>query len=189
LRPWDQWTPDGKPQPGTDEIIATLDAVLTLNPNHPLANHLYIHAVEASPNPERAMAAADRLRTLQPGLAHNVHMPSHIDIRTGNWQKAIETNARAITDDHKYFQSLGSKNPGLIPFYAAHDHHMLAYAALMTGQSKLAMDKLRELIRETPPEFVKAAAVKAEAFLSLPMEAMVRFGQWDNVLAEPEKYP
>jgi len=75
LRPWDQWTPDGKPQPGTDEIIGTLDAVLKLNPNHPLANHLYIHAVEASPNPERASAAADRLRNLQPGLAHNVHMP------------------------------------------------------------------------------------------------------------------
>ncbi|HTL78776.1 MAG TPA: hypothetical protein VL136_05150, partial [Candidatus Babeliales bacterium] len=79
LRPWDQWTPDGKPQPGTDEILATLKAVLELNPDHPLANHLYIHAVEASPNPERAIAAAERLRTLQPGLAHNVHMPSHID--------------------------------------------------------------------------------------------------------------
>src|SRR4029079_4427515 len=118
----------------------------------------------------------------------NVHMPSHIDIRTGNWQKAIETNAKAIADDHKYFQSLGGKNPGLIPFYAAHDHHMLAYAALMTGQSKLAMDKIREMISELPPEFVKAAAVKAEAFFALPMEAMVRFGQWDNVLAEPEKY-
>jgi tetratricopeptide (TPR) repeat protein len=83
LRPWDQWRPDGKPQPGTEEIIATLDAVLTLSPNHPLANHLYIHALEASPNPERATVAADRLRNLQPGLSHNVHMPSHIDIRTG----------------------------------------------------------------------------------------------------------
>src|SRR5215208_3347067 len=90
LRPWDQWTPDGKPQPGTDEIIAALNAVLTLNLNHPLANHLYIHAVEASLNPERAMAAADRLRNLQPGLAHNVHMPSHIDIRTGQWLKAVD---------------------------------------------------------------------------------------------------
>jgi tetratricopeptide (TPR) repeat protein len=116
-------------------------------------------------------------------------MPSHIDIRTGNWQKAIDTNARAITDDHKYFRSLGNKSAGLIPFYAAHDHHMLAYAALMTGQAKLAMEKIRELIRETPPEFVKAAAVKAEAFLALPMEAMVRLGQWDNVLAEPDNYP
>ena len=83
LRPWDQWTPEGQANPGTEEILATLDAVLKLNPNHPLANHLYIHAVEASPNPERADAAADRLRKLQPGLAHNVHMPSHIDIRRG----------------------------------------------------------------------------------------------------------
>src|SRR3954463_6184017 len=189
LSPWNQWTHEGQPNPGTEEIVATLEAVMKLNPNHPFANHLYIHAVEASPHPEKAIVPANRLRNLQPGLAHNVHMPSHIDIRTGNWQKAIDTNAKAVTDDHKYFQALGSKNAGLIPFYAAHDHHMLAYAALMTGQSKLAMDKIRELIRETPPEFVKAAAVKAEAFLALPMEAMVRLGQWDNVLAEPENYP
>src|SRR5437764_8909289 len=189
LSPWNQWTHEGQPNPGTEEIVATLEAVMKMNPQHPFANHLYIHAVEASPHPEKALVAANRLRNLQPGLAHNVHMPSHIDIRTGNWQKAIDTNAKAIADDHKYFQALGSKNSELIPFYAAHDHHMLAYAAIMTGQSKLAMDKIRELIRETPPEFVKAAAVKADAFLALPMEAMVRFGQWDNVLAEPENYP
>ncbi|MFZ1220241.1 MAG: hypothetical protein WAO00_13180 [Chthoniobacterales bacterium] len=189
LSPWNQWTNDGKPNPGTEEIVATLEAVMKMNPNHPFANHLYIHAVEASQHPEKAVPAANRLRNLQPGLAHNVHMPSHIDIRTGNWQKAIETNARAISDDHRYFQSLGNNSAGLIPFYAAHDHHMLAYAALMTGQRKLAMDKIRELIRETPPDFLKAAAVKAEAFLALPMEALVRFGRWDDVLAEPDNYP
>src|SRR3954451_3225488 len=189
LSPWNQWTHEGQPNPGTEEIVATLEAVMRLNPTHPFANHLYIHAVEASPHPEKSIVPANRLRNLQPGLAHNVHMPSHIDIRTGNWQKAIDTNAKAVTDDHKYFQALGSKNAGLIPFYAAHDHHMLAYAALMTGQSKLAMEKIRELIRETPPEFVKAAAVKAEAFLALPMEAMIRIGRWDDVLAEPENYP
>ncbi len=188
LSPWNQWTHEGQPNAGTEEIVATLDAVMKMNVNHPFANHLYIHAVEASPHPEKALPAANRLRTLQPGLAHNVHMPSHIDIRTGNWQKAIETNARAIADDRKYFQSLGTRNPGLIPFYAAHDYHMLAYAALMTGQSKLAMEKIREALKQMPPEFVKAAAVKAEAFFALPMEAMVRFGQWDKVLAEPEKY-
>ncbi|MEY2505244.1 MAG: hypothetical protein QOG27_1524 [Verrucomicrobiota bacterium] len=189
LSPWNQWTNDGKPNPGTEEIVATLEAVMKMNPNHPFANHLYIHAVEASQHPEKAVPAANRLRNLQPGLAHNVHMPSHIDIRTGNWQKAIETNIKAINDDHRYFQSLGTKSAGLIPFYAAHDHHMLAYAALMTGQRKLAMDKIRELIRETPSYFLKAAAVKAEAFLALPMEAMVRFGRWDDVLAEPDNYP
>jgi tetratricopeptide (TPR) repeat protein len=188
LSPWNQWTLEGQPNPGTEEIVATLEAVMKLNSNHPFANHLYIHAVEASPHPEKAIAAANRLRNLQPGLAHNVHMPSHIDIRTGNWQKAIDTNAKAVADDHKYFHSLGNKSAGLIPFYAAHDHHMLAYAALMTGQSKLAMAKIRELLSELPPDFVKAASVKAEAFFALPMEAMVRFGQWDNVLAEPENY-
>ena len=188
LAPWNQWTHEGQPNPGTEEIIATLDAVLKLNPNHPFANHLYIHAVEASPHPEKAMAAADRLRALQPGLAHNVHMPSHIDIRTGQWQKAIDTNAKAVADDHRYLQSLGKRSAGLIPFYAAHDHHMLAYAALMTGQSKLAMQKIRELVSELPPAFVKEAAMKAEAFMALPMEAMVRIGQWDKILAEPENY-
>jgi tetratricopeptide (TPR) repeat protein len=83
LRPWDQWTPEGKPEPGTDEILATLDAVLKLNPNHPLANHLYIHAVEASPHPERANAAAERLRNLQPGLcSQRAHAVAH---RYSHW--------------------------------------------------------------------------------------------------------
>src|SRR5437867_1345853 len=107
LRPWDQWTPEGKPEPGTDEILATLDAVLKLNPNHPLANHLYIHAVEASPHPERANAAAERLRNLQPGLAHNVHMPSHIDIRTGRWLDAVDTNIKAVAADQNYQKVFG----------------------------------------------------------------------------------
>ena len=189
LSPWNQWTHEGQPNPGTDEIIATLDAVLKLNENHPFANHLYIHAVEASPHPEKAMVAANRLRTLQPGLAHNVHMPSHIDIRTGNWQKAIETNTKAVEDDKRYFKWLGNKNPGLIPFYAAHDRHMLAYAALMTGQSKLCMDQLRKMVSEIPPAAAKEFAFKVEPYVALPMEAMVRFGQWDAILAEPDNYP
>src|SRR6266853_3548834 len=107
LRPWDQWTPEGQPNPGTDEILATLDAVLKLNQNHPFANHLYIHAVEASPHPELADAAAERLRNLQPGLAHNVHMPSHIDIRTGRWLKAVDTNAKAVEADQRYRKIFG----------------------------------------------------------------------------------
>src|SRR6478736_6692171 len=130
LRPWNQWTPEGQPNPGTEEVLATLDAVLKLNPNHPFANHLYIHAVEASPHPERADAAAERLRQLQPGLGHNVHMPSHIDIRRGRWQQAIVTNAKAVEADKRYRKNIGNRPLGLIPFYAAHDQHMLAYAAL-----------------------------------------------------------
>jgi tetratricopeptide (TPR) repeat protein len=187
LRPWDQWTPDGKPQPGTDEIIATLDAVLTLNPNHPLANHLYIHAVEASPNPERAMAAADRLRNLQPGLAHNVHMPSHIDIRTGQWLKAVDTNAKAVEADQRHRKIFGPAK-GFLNVYIAHNRHMLAYAAMMTGQRDLAMKHIRAMVAEMPAAFLKENAMQAEGNVAMPLEVMVRFGLWDEILAEPEKY-
>jgi tetratricopeptide (TPR) repeat protein len=187
LRPWDQWTPDGKPQPGTDEIIATLDAVLKLNPNHPLANHLYIHAVEASPNPERASAAADRLRNLQPGLAHNVHMPSHIDIRTGQWLKAVDTNAKAVEADQWYRKIFGQPK-GFLNVYIAHNRHMLAYAAMMTGQRDLAMKHIRAMVAEMPSEFLTENALQAEGNVAMPLEVMVRFGLWDEILAEPEKY-
>jgi tetratricopeptide (TPR) repeat protein len=189
LRPWNQWTLEGQPNPGTDEIIATLDAVLKLNRRHPFANHLYIHAVEASPHPERADAAADRLRKLQPGLAHNVHMPSHIDIRRGRWHEAIATNAKAIQADKRYRDATGNRPLGLFPMYAAHNQHMLAYAALMTGQSKLAMRYVREMIKDLPSEFVRENAALVESFGAVPMEVMMRFGKWDDILAEPENYP
>jgi tetratricopeptide (TPR) repeat protein len=187
LRPWDQWTPDGKPQPGTDEIVATLDAVLKLNPNHPLANHLYIHAVEASPNPERAMVAANRLRNLQPGLAHNVHMPSHIDIRTGQWLKAVDTNAKAVEADQRYRKIFGPPN-GFLNVYIAHNRHMLAYAAMMTGQRDLAMKHIRAMVAKMPPDFLNENALQAEGNVAMPLEVMVRFGLWDEILTEPEKY-
>jgi tetratricopeptide (TPR) repeat protein len=187
LRPWDQWTSDGKPQPGTDEIMATLDAVLKLNPNHPLANHLYIHAVEASPNPERAMVAADRLRNLQPGLAHNVHMPSHIDIRTGQWLKAVDTNAKAVEADRRHRKIFGPPK-GFLNVYIAHNRHMLAYAAMMTGQRDLAIKHIRAMVAEMPADFLNENALQAEGNVAMPLEVMVRFGLWDEILAEPEKY-
>jgi tetratricopeptide (TPR) repeat protein len=188
LRPWDQWTLDGQPNPGTEEILATLDAVLQLNQSHPFANHLYIHAVEASRNPERADAAADRLRTLQPGLAHNVHMPSHIDIRRGRWQQAIETNERAIAADKGYRKIVGPPT-ALLPVYAAHNRHMLAYGALMTGQRELAMKHVRAMVAELPAKFVKGNPAFADGFFAVPLEVLVRFGRWDEILREPNKYP
>ena len=183
LRPWDQWTKDGQPQPGTEEILATLDAVLKLDVNHPLANHLYIHALEASPHPELADAAADRLRELQPGLAHNVHMPSHIDIRRGRWQKAIDQNLRAIAADDHYRAVFGPPQDLLIE-YAAHNRHMLAYAAMMTGQSELAIQHIRAMVNGIPLD--KEHASVAERFIGLPYEVLVRFGRWDDILAAPD---
>jgi tetratricopeptide (TPR) repeat protein len=185
LRPWDQWTPEGQPNPGTEEILATLDAVLKLDPKHPFANHLYIHAVEASPHPERAEASAERLRTLQPGLAHNVHMPSHIDIRCGRWPEAIATNLNAVEADRRYRQIAGTPK-GLFPLYAAHNRHMLAYAAMMTGQRALALKHIRAMVAEFPPDFLKGNAMLAEGYVTMPLEVLVRFGRWDEILAEPD---
>ena len=188
LQPWNQWTAEGQPNTGTKEILATLDAVLKRNPNHPFANHLYIHAVEASPHTERANAAADRLRTLQPGLAHNVHMPSHIDIRCGRWKQAIETNLKAVEADRRY-QKIAGPPKGFINVYVAHNQHMLAYAAMMTGQRELALKHIREMVAGLPADFLKENALQAEGFVAMPLEVLVRFGRWDEILAEPDNYP
>jgi tetratricopeptide (TPR) repeat protein len=189
VRPWDQWTHEGQPKPGTDEIIATLDSVLRLNPEHPLANHLYIHALEASPYPERADKAANLLRHLQPGVAHMLHMPSHIDIRCGRWQEAIVANEKAVEADRRYLKDFDNRPARIMSIYAAHDQHMLAYAALMTGQSKLALQHIQQMVADLPPEFFKDNPWASESFAALPMEVMVRFGEWDDILAETDKYP
>jgi len=185
LRPWDQWTPEGQPQPGTDEILATLDAVLKLDLQHPFANHLYIHALEASQHPEKAVPAADRLLGLQPGLAHNVHMPSHVYIRVGRWDDAIASNLKAVAADQKFREHAGPPK-GYLPLYIAHNQHMLAYAAMMTGQQKLAVDHIHDMVAGLPAEFMAEFANMAEAWYSMPLEVNVRFGRWDEVLAEPE---
>src|SRR6202045_2185027 len=187
LRPWDQWTLEGQPQPGTEEIIATLDAVLKLNINHPFANHLYIHAVEASPHPERANGPADRLRTLQPGIAHNVHMPSHIDIRCGRWHESIAANLNAVEADRRY-RAIAGPPTGFLPLYVAHNEHMLAYAAMMTGQSELAINHIRAMVAGLPEDFLKEYALLVEGFVAMPLEVLVRFGRWDDILAEPDDY-
>ena len=134
LRPWDLWSADGKPRPETPEVVETLEAVLKHSPDHPLALHLYIHAVEASPEPGKSAAAADRLRKLAPGLGHLVHMPSHIDLRLGQWQKAVEANERAIQADTDYRKKAPQQD--FFRIYMAHNRHMLAFAAMMQGESR-----------------------------------------------------
>lgn len=184
LRPWDLWLPTGQPQLGTDEVVATLEAVLTQDPNHPLGLHLYIHAVEASPHPEKAVAPADRLRNLQPGLGHMVHMPSHIDVRLGFWAKAIEANTKAIEADRRYREQ--SPQQDFYRIYMAHNQHMRAYAAMMSGQSKLAIGSIGEMANGIPAEWIKENALIADGFAAMPLEVLVRFGRWDAVLAAPE---
>ncbi len=184
LHPWDYYTLEGAPLEWTPEIVDVTAAALALNPRHPLANHVYIHAVEASREPARAQAAADRLRDLQPGLGHMVHMPSHIDVRTGQWEKAIVANQRAIEADARY-QKLVPRQ-GFYAVYMAHNHHMLAYAAMMTGRSAVALSMIQALVDGIPPEFRKEAAPLVDGMYALPLEVQMRFGKWDEILAAPD---
>ena len=183
-RPWDLWTIDGKPQPETPEIVQTLESAIALNPKHPLALHLYIHAVEASPEPGKADAAAETLRTLTPGLGHLVHMPSHIDVRRGRWEQAVAANLRAMATDAAYIRR--AKPPGFYRIYMAHNHHMLAFASMMRGESKQATDALKDMLAQMPEEFLAALAPIVDGFLASPFEVHLRFGRWEEMLKEPE---
>jgi tetratricopeptide (TPR) repeat protein len=184
LRPWDLWTADGRTQAGTGEIVQTLEAVLKLAPDHPLALHLYIHAVEASPDPKRAADEADRLRDLMPGLGHLVHMPSHIDVRLGHWELAAIANDKAIAADKAYRAK--SPDQGFYRVYMAHNQHMLAFAAMMRGQSMRSIDAIHAMAEGIPADWIKENAAIADGFTAMPLEVLVRFGKWDEVLAAPE---
>lgn len=183
LRPWDLWTAGGDPQPGTEEILATLDAVLALHAEHPGANHLFIHANEMSPAPERALAAADRLRKRVTGTGHLVHMPAHIYSRLGRWDDAAQANQRAIRVDREYRRQW--PNQGFYRIYMAHNHHFLAWAAMMQGDSETAIAAAREMIASVPADFVEEAAFFADGYMTIAMEALMRFGRWEEMLAEP----
>lgn len=183
LRPWDLWTKDKQPQPGTDEILAAIDAVLVLNPDHPGALHLHIHAVEASPQPYRAVATADRLRNMVPASGHLNHMPSHIDVLTGRWGEAVAANDRAIAADVKY--TAISKKQGFYRVYTAHNRHMLGFAAMMRGQSAVALKAMREMVNRVPDDYAKANIALVDPMLTAPLEVFKRFGRWDDILREP----
>jgi tetratricopeptide (TPR) repeat protein len=184
LHPWDLYTQDGAPLAWTGEIVHLLEAVIAQSPNHPLALHLYIHAVEASTEPGKAIPAADRLRDLTPGLGHLVHMPSHTDVRTGAWAKGVLSNQKAIVADDTYVEK--AKPPGFYRIYMAHNRHMLAFVAMMRGQSAVATRAGRELIERMPEDWLKEFAPIVDGFLATPYELQIRFGQWNEVLAEPE---
>lgn len=184
LRPWDLWREDGSSQPETPEILAVLEKVLATHPAHPQANHLYIHAVEASPHPERAVPAADRLRALPMAAGHLVHMPSHIYMRVGRYEDAAEANRRGIAADHAILARTG--RTGFYEVYRAHNHHFLAYAATFGGNAEEAITAARALVQELPAQVVQDMAPFLEAFLGVPYEVLVRFGRWQEMLAEPQ---
>jgi tetratricopeptide (TPR) repeat protein len=181
--PWHYWTEDGQPRPGTLELLVTLEAIMARAPDHPLALHLYIHAVEASPNPKRGEAAADRLGNLVPGAGHLVHMPAHIYFRVGRYHDAALTNERAALADEAYFAKRGIQGFYSAAYYS-HNIHFLWQAAAIEGRSAEAIKAARKLVGILPAELVRDTP-GAEQFLPMPLFALAQFGRWEEILNEP----
>jgi tetratricopeptide (TPR) repeat protein len=192
--PWQYWTKDGEPKPETGELLATLESVLKRNPDHPGANHMYIHAVEASPNPDRGIASADRLRNLVPGAGHLVHMPSHIYIRVGRYHDAVLANQRAIEADQDYITQCHAQ--GLYPLgYMPHNHHFLLASAAIAGESELAIQAAHHTAAMADQKMMREPGYGTlQHYYSIPLYTLAKFGKWDEILAEPApaedlKYP
>jgi tetratricopeptide (TPR) repeat protein len=183
LRPWDHWGSDGQPRPETPEVLATLEGVLQKDPNHPGANHYYIHAIEASPNPEKGAASAARLATLAPGAGHLLHMPSHIYLRTGRYADAAEANRLAIAADERYIAAVHPS--GLYPMmYYPHNIDTLWVSASMEGRSAEAIRAARDVSSKASPEMVREMP-GAEFATPKAYFALARFGRWEEILVEP----
>jgi len=186
LHSWALWHVDGTPEVGTEEIVATLESVIRRDPDHLGAVHYYIHATEASPYPERALAGANRLASLAPGAGHIVHMPAHVYIRTGDYEAAVKTNEEAAAVDRAYIKASGAQ--GIYPMmYYSHNLHFIAMCASMNGnyaEAKKNADMLAEhvgpAVKMMPP---------LEGFMTIPMAVGLRFHKWNEILAMPQPDP
>ena len=184
--PWDYWGPDGEAKPDTQAVIASLEAVMDADPDHPLALHLYIHALEASSNAAKAEPAADRLANLVPGSGHLVHMPSHIYFRVGRYQDSALANIRAAEVDEAYIAQCNAQ--GFYPaLYYPHNIHFLWASATMQGQSALSLDSARRVVANVRVEQVEQFPT-IQFFRTVPMLSLVRFARWEEILEEPEPY-
>ncbi len=183
LHPWKLWDHEGKPGPDTEECVRTLESVLRRDPNHIGANHFYIHAVEASNNPDRALASAHRLGELAPGAGHLVHMPAHIYIRTGDQAASVEVNKRAAAADESFFKQ--TEQQGIYPMmYYTHNLHFIAVSSAYLGNYKEAMEAGAKMRAHVKPHI--HAMPMLDGFNAVPLQIMVRFERWDDVMKEPK---
>lgn len=181
--PWNYWSDDGQPRPETVEVIDALERIIARSPRHPLALHLYIHAVEASSDPGRAETAADTLLTLVPGSGHLVHMPAHTYWRVGRYHDAAEANVRAAAVDEQYIAQCNAQ--GFYPaLYYPHNIHFLWAASSMEGRSAVAIDAARRVAANVRIEQMREFPT-VEFFRTIPLLALTQFGRWDEILAEP----
>lgn len=182
LRPWQQWTRAGKPQPGTLDAVAALERARALGPDHAGACHFWIHTVEASPTPERALECAEKLPTLMPGAGHIVHMPAHVYLRVGLYEDAARANIAAVEADHGYFKKRDMPE-GIYPmFYHPHNLHFLWAAYLTSGQYTKALGAARALRARVDIEAAREVP-SLQAFLTPEILTHARFAAWDSVLA------
>ncbi len=182
--PWDYWVDPENPKPYTEEVLTALETVLARSPDHPLALHLYIHAVEASSTPERAESAADMLANLVPGAGHLVHMPAHIYWRVGRYHDASEANIRAADVDEAYIAQCNAQ--GFYPaLYYPHNIHFLWAASSMEGRSELAIQSARRVAANVRLEVIEEFPM-VEFFHTIPLLALTQFGRWDELLQEPK---
>src|SRR5215471_20380360 len=184
LDPWRLWTLDGKPGEHVDEIVQVLESVLARDPMHAGANHYYIHAVEASPNPQRALPSAERLETLVPQAGHLVHMPSHIYARTGDFSQAVQQNAIAAKVDKKYAEEADRGGSLYDLMYHSHNEHFLASAASMEGRYAEAKKAADGLAARLMPHAKMMPML--DGFIMTPLWVDARFARWDSILARPE---
>jgi tetratricopeptide (TPR) repeat protein len=186
LHPWGLWHVDGSPEAGTDEIVSTLESVIKRDPNHLGAIHYYIHAVEASPTPERALAGANKLAELAPAAGHIVHMPAHVYIRTGDYEAAVKTNQQAASVDRAYIKATGAQ--GIYPMmYYSHNLHFIAMCAAMNGNyaesrknADLLVENVGPHVKDMPP---------LEGFMTIPVAVEIRFHHWNEILKMPQPDP
>jgi tetratricopeptide (TPR) repeat protein len=182
LRPWDYWTRDGKPQDGTEKLVAALESVIKRHQNHPGALHYWIHVWEPTDTPERAEAEADRLITLMPGAGHVVHMPGHIYHRVGRYADVVKANQMAIDADEDYIVQCRAQ--GIYPLgYYPHNVHFLWIGATLAGQSALAIEAADKTAKVIPHEALEEVPF-LQGFLAVPYWARVKFQKWDAILAE-----
>jgi tetratricopeptide (TPR) repeat protein len=180
LHPWGLWRVDGTPEEGTEEIVATLESVLKRDPDHMGAIHYYIHSVEASRSPQRALAGANKLAAMAPAAGHLVHMPAHVYIRTGDYEGAVKTNQLAAAADRAYIKASGVQ--GIYPMmYYSHNLHFIAMCAAMNGNYPEAKKNADMLATHVAPGVKMMPPL--EGFMTIPIAVDVRFHKWDSIMA------
>ena len=183
MHPWKLYTHDGKPNPGTEEIVTVLQAVLKRDPNHLGANHFYIHAIEASTHPETGLPSAQRLAGLAPSSGHLVHMPAHIYIRIGDHENSEKTNLAAVRADEAYFAKAHPQ--GVYPLmYYTHNLHFIAVENAFMGNYARSVDYAKRSQQFVGPHVKEMDML--DAFYALPLQIMVRFHRWNDILAVPQ---